>query len=185
MKDEALVQSFWERDETAIAKAREQYGDYCYAIAGNVLESREDCEECLNEAMLAAWNSIPPQRPNNLKTYLGKLIREIAVDHLRKNHAQKRIPRGALLPLDELEELVGENAVSDSIEEAELSTLISGFLRSLKETERNVFLRRYWYYDPVNEICRRYGFGKSNVLMRLKRTRERLAECLKKEGYFL
>ncbi len=185
MNDDLLVQRFLRRDESALSTAREAYGRYCFSIAQNVLRNEEDSEEALNEALLAAWNSIPPQEPKNLKTYLGKLIREIAIDRLRKNHAQKRIPRGELLPLDELETLIGENQLEDTLEEAELSRIISGFLRAQKETERNVFIRRYWYYDSIEEICRRYGFGKSKVLMMLKRTRDRLAETLKKEGYFL
>ena len=185
MNDEALVERFRLRDETAIAQANEQYGRYCYAIAKNILSAAEDCEECVNEAMLAAWNSIPPQSPKNLRTYLGKLIREIAVDRYRKNSAQKRIPEGALQPLDELEEIIGGGEVAARVEEAELSDRISKFLYSVGETERNVFIRRYWYYDSVGDICRRYGFGKSRVLMMLKRTRDSLAETLKKEGYLI
>lgn len=183
--DKVIVQKFWDRDERAISESKKRYENYCLYIANNILSDRQDAEECLNDALLAAWNSIPPQKPKNLRTYLGKLIREIAIDRWRKNKAQKRISSEFLVSLDELEGIIGENEVDSSIEEAELSRLISLFLRSVRETERNVFVRRYWYCDSIRSICDRYGFGKSKVLMMLKRTRDKLAEYLKKEGYIL
>ena len=185
MHDKVIVQKFWDRDERAISESKKRYENYCLYIANNILSDRQDAEECLNDALLAAWNSIPPQKPKNLRTYLGKLIREIAIDRWRKNKAQKRISSEFLVSLDELEGIIGENEVDSSIEEAELSRLISLFLRSVRETERNVFVRRYWYCDSIRSICGRYGFGKSKVLMMLKRMRDKLAEYLKKEGYIL
>jgi RNA polymerase sigma-70 factor (ECF subfamily) len=185
LNDEALIQRFWDRDEAVLEAVKREYGSYCMYIAENVLQSRLDAEECLNDALLSAWNSIPPQRPQNLKTYLGKLIRESAVDRWRKNQAQKRISPASIVSLDELEELVGENTVEQASEGAELSRAISAFLRELSETERNLFIRRYWYYDSIEQICKRYGFGKSRVTVTLKRTRDKLAEHLKKEGYLI
>ena len=185
MNDDVFVRRFRDRNESVLADTKDLYGSYCHAIAWNILRDEQDAEECVNEALLAAWNSIPPQQPENLKIYLGKLSREIAIDRWRKKHAQKRIPASALLCLDELEEVVGTSQVETSVEVEALSRQISVFLRSLRETERNVFVRRYWYCDSVENICTRYGFGKSKVLMMLKRTRDRLAEYLKKEGYLI
>ena len=183
MNDEALVAKFWDRDQDAISESKKQYENYCLYIAENILHDKQDAEECLNDTLLAAWNSIPPQKPQNLKTYLGKLIREIAINRWKKNRAQRRIPDESLVSLDELEDMVGNSEVEESVEDAELSLQISAFLRSLKESERNVFVRRYWFYDPVDSICSRYGFSKGKVVMMLKRTRDKLAEYLKKEGY--
>ena len=185
MKDDVLVREIWDRNQSGIAAAKQQYGPYCLQISRNILHSEQDAEECLNDALLAAWNSIPPQKPENLKTYLGKLIREIAVDRWRKNRAKKRIGPSSLVPLDELEELIGENALEETLEEAELARAISDFLRTLPQTERCLFLRRYWYYDSIRQICSRFGFGKSKVTVSLMRTRNKLAAYLKKEGYFL
>ena len=181
MNDETIVQKFWDRDEDAITESKKHYDTYCLCIAENILYDKQDAEECLNDALLAAWNSIPPQRPKNLKTYLGKLIREIAIDRWRRNKAQKRTA-DTILSLDELEEMVGDSVVEEAVEDAELSRRISAFLRTLRDSERNVFVRRYWYYDPIEKICERYGFGKGKVVMMLKRTRDKLAESLKKEG---
>ncbi len=183
MQEENLIHQFIERNEEAISESKQRYASYCLAIAQNILTDREDAEECLNDALLAAWNSIPPHRPENLKTYLGKLTREISIDRFRKKNAQKRIPSGFVIPFEELEEMIGRSEVAASVEESELSRRISLFLRSLKEHERNVFIRRYWYCDSVESICARFGFGKSRVLMMLKRTRDRLAGYLKKEGF--
>lgn len=183
MNDEALVRQFWDRKEDAIRVAKKQYGAYCLYVAENILQNRLDAEECLNDALLAAWNSVPPQRPRNLKTYLGKLTREIALDRWRKNRAQKRIAPETTVSLDELEELVGTSTVEEAAEAAELAHEISLFLRRLPQTQRDLFIRRYWYCDSIEQLCKRYGFGKSKVTVTLKRARDKLAEHLKKEGY--
>jgi len=183
MDDQTIVLKFFERDESALEESKKKYGDYCLYIADNVLRDRRDSEECLNDTLLAAWNSIPPQKPENLRTYLGKLTRETAVDRWRENNRQKRIPPAVLQPLDEIAEMVSGGDFDSALEEAELSAEISRFLASIDETKRNVFIRRYWHYDPIESICRRYGFGKSKVLMMLKRTRDDLARHLKKEGF--
>ncbi len=183
MKDEAIVELYWERDENALSESRKSYGNYCMYIARNLLGDIKDSEECLDDVLLAAWNSIPPHRPSNLKTYLGKLARETAVDCLRRKSALKRTDGTDDLPFDELEEVIGDYDVETVMEEKELSQLVTEFLRSLREDERNIFIRRYWFYAPVRSISQRYGFGQSKVLVTLKRTRDKLAEFLKKEGY--
>ena len=185
MNDEALVQRFFDRDEEAIAKAKELYGNYCLYIAHNILFDKCDEEECLNDVLLAAWNSIPPQSPLDLKTYLGKLTREIAVDRFRKRTAKKRNGGEATVSLDELEEVIGSGSVEEEFGVKELSRLISSFLYTLREDERNVFIRRYYHFDSVKSICERYGFTKGKVLSLLKRTRDKLAVYLKKEGYII
>ena len=183
MNDPEIIEAFCARNEDAIAESKKKYGDYCVYIAKNVLHDDGEAEECLNDALLAAWQSIPPQRPENLKAYLGKLSREIAIDRWRANTRKKRVRSEYVRSLDEIGGIVSGGDLCDELGEAELSREISRFLYSIDETKRNVFIRRYWYCDPVKSICRRYGFGKSKVLMMLKRTRDDLAEHLKKEGY--
>ena len=185
MNDAEIVVKFLKRDEDAVADAKKEYEDYCMYIANNILHDRRDSEECVNDALLAAWNSIPPQEPENLRTYLGKLVREIAVNRFKMNNRQKRIKSDICQSLDEIAEIVSGGDVADEIEEKELSLSISRFLYTLDETKRNVFIRRYWHYDSIDAICKRYGFGKSKVLMMLKRTRDSLAEYLKKEGFII
>ena len=183
MIDEELVGRLFARDEEVIGEIKSHIGDYCLYIARNILSSEQDCEECLNDVLLAAWNSIPPHRPKNLKTFLGKIMRETAIDRLRMNRAGKRVAPGDVLPLDEFEFTVGSSGVQSEIEASEFSDMITAFLGTLKETERNVFIRRYWYFDPIESISKRYGFAQGKVKMMLKRTRDRLAKYLEKEGY--
>ena len=185
MKDDEIVELFWKRDETALVESQKKYGSYCTFIARNILPNDQDSEECVNSALLSAWESIPPNKPENLKTYLGRLARIISVDRLREETAQKRIPNSMVTPIEELEEVFGGNDVESAVEEAELSRLVSSFLKSCREDDRNIFVRRYWYYDSVSDICARYGFGKSKVTVSLTRTRKKLAQYLEKEGYNL
>ena len=185
VNDKEIVKLFCDRNEDAVTEAKRQYGDYCMYIANNVLHDRRDAEECLNDALFAAWNSIPPQNPENLKTYLGKLVRETAINRFKANNRQKRIKSDICLSLDEIAEIVSGGDVEETVELNELAAAISRFLYSVDETKRNVFIRRYWFYDSIESICKRYGFGKSKVLMMLKRTRDDLAEYLKKEGFII
>lgn len=183
MNDQVIVGMFWDRDEDAISEAKKEYENYCLYIAENILGDRCDAEECVSDAFFAAWQSIPPQRPDNLRTYLGKLTREIAIDRRRLNTRKKRFRPDSVKSLDEIEGIVSGGTLEEEIEEAELSREISRFLYSVDEVKRNVFIRRYWHCDSIKSICQRYGFGKSKVLMMLKRTRDDLAAYLKKEGY--
>lgn len=183
VNDENIVALFWNRDESAVAEAQKQYGSYCRCIAENVLGDARDAEECVNDAMLSAWNSIPPKRPENLKAYLGMLVRNASVNRRIRNNAKKRLPK-SIESLEELGEIAAFRNVEQDVGARELSREVSEYLRSLGETERNVFIRRYWYYDSIDEICKRFGFGSSKVKMMLKRTRDGLAEYLKKEDNY-
>lgn len=183
MEDREIVALFWNRDESALAESEERYGDYCLYIAKNVLRNARDAEECVNDALLAAWNSIPPNRPDNLRVYLGTLVRNYALDVWRRKNSQKR-KTASVASLEELGELASAFNVEDAVSAKELSRHISDYLKTLEETERKIFVRRYWCYESIEAICSRYGFGKSKVKMMLKRTRDGLAAYLKKAGNY-
>ncbi len=185
MKDQEIVALYWARDERAIQESGRIYGSYCRAIAKSILQSESDAEECVNDAYLGAWNSIPPQKPNDLRTYLGKLVRRISLDRRKYSHAQKRGGGQVTLALEELLESVPQDgAIEECLRKEELSMLIDTFLRERPLRERQVFLRRYWFLDSVADIARRYGMGQSAVKMMLHRTRERLRTRLEREGFF-
>ena len=185
MDDSMIVRMFLDRNEDAVAEAKNKYGKYVAYIGNNVLHDRMESEGCLNDVLYAAWKSIPPHEPDDLKAYLGKLTREIAINRWKKNTRKKRVRSDTVRSLDEIREIVSGDDLDAGLEEEELSREISRFLFSVDETKRNVFIRRYWYYDSVKSICQRYGFGKSRVLMMLKRTRDDLAEYLKERGFIL
>ena len=180
-----ITEGFLKRDEKTLETALLQYKHYGISIALNILGNPEDAEECYNDALYAAWNSIPPQYPENFKAYLGKLTRETALDRYRKDRAKKRISPEAVSPYDELKEIAGNDSAEDTLMEKELAAQISSFLRSVKERDRILFVRRYWYYDSIAVLSENFGLKESHVKMILKRTRDRLKEHLIKEGYEL
>lgn len=183
MKDEELVALFWQRSELAVEETLKKYGAYCTYIAKNILGSELDAEECANEVLQAAWSSIPPQKPGNLKTYLGKLCRNIAISRWRQDHAAKRFTGEFSASLDELEEVASDENLAADVEQRQLSQAISAFLRTLPSLERNVLIRRFWYSDSVHSICQRFGLTEGKAKALLKKSREKLADYLKKEGY--
>ncbi len=186
MEDSQIIEMFWERNEAAISETEKKYGRYCCLIAGRILGVKEDALECINDVYLAAWNAIPPHRPENLRTFLGKIARRLALKKRRDQTRDKREGGAVDLSLEELDECIpSDRQIDESLEAKELSRIIDAFLETLPVDERRVFLRRYWYFDSVNAIAGRYGFGESRVKMMLKRTRDKLAARLRKEGIFV
>ena len=183
MDDREIISLFWERDELAVAETQKSYGKFCNSIADRILNNRQDAEECVNDAYLALWNTIPPERPQHLSAYLGRIVRNISLKKYRARTAKKR-SSAVMLTLDELAECIPDPNTPDAeMRNRELSGMLDAFLRSLPEVECSVFLRRYWYFDSIEDICKRFGFGKSKVKMMLHRTREKLRKKLKEEDF--
>ena len=183
MDDVKIVELYFERNETAISETKAKYGNYCYSIAYNILKNNEDAEECENDTYLEVWKNIPPQKPKIFSAYLGTITRQKAIDKWRRKTANKRGGGEIQLSLQELENCISDDkAIGDEIIAEELARRISEFLRTLPQKERNVFIRRYWYFDSIGQISERYGYGQSKVKMMLKRTREKLISELEKEG---
>ena len=172
MEDKEIVALYLAREERAIDETAARYGSYCHAIAKNLLGNSADAEECVNDLWLSVWNSIPPNRPDVLRTYLGKLVRRIAVDRIRYRTAEKRGGGEIPLILDELSECLPAEDPSDG------DSLLTEFLAELPEKERQVFLCRYYYGEPIREIAQRFGYTESRVKSMLYRARERLKHCL-------
>ena len=184
MDDQKIVALYWQRDEAAIAETQKKYGRFCHAIAYNLLHSHEDAEECENDTYLDAWNTIPPQKPTILSSFLGMITRRRALDRYRVNRAQKRGGAAVHVSFEELEECLASPESMDEERATEaLAAALNRFLCRLPSRECDVFLRRYWFFDSVRDICDRYGYGESKVKMMLKRTRDKLAVYLKKEDF--
>lgn len=182
MDDKGILDLYWSRSERAISETAGKYGAYCYTIANNILSSREDAEESVNDTYLAAWNSMPPKRPSCLPAFLGKITRYISLDRWKQRSRLKRGGGEVTLCLEELEGcLSGKESLEDALIRKETLASVNRFLAALPETERKVFLRRYWYLDPVAQIAERFGFSQSKVHSMLHRTREKLGKHLKKE----
>lgn len=183
MDDSAIVRLFLDRDERAIAEAQDKYGRYCMSIAVNILGDRTEAEECLNDALLAAWQLIPPNCPYSLATFLGRLVRNSAVNVLKSRSAQKRGGGAGELALEELGECAASGGVEEELDRRELETAVNRFLARQTVTSRKMFMLRYWYCFSVREIALRLGTTENTVSVTLSRTRKKLREYLKKRGY--
>ncbi|MCI9554942.1 RNA polymerase sigma factor [uncultured Oscillibacter sp.] len=182
MEDHAIVDLYWSRNPEAIQRTGEKYGSYCRAVAWNILADRRDAEECVNDTWLGAWNAIPENRPHLLAPFLGKITRNLAFTRWRASRAEKRGGGELPLVLEELEECASSDNPLQAVEAAELEAVVNRFLHTLPERERNVFLRRYWFTEPMADIARRYGMREPTVRSSLFRSREKLRHYLEKEG---
>ena len=184
MQDEQIIDLYWNRDERAISVTEEKYGAYCFTVAHHILGVHEDSEECVNDTWLKAWNAIPPTWPNILKMYLAKITRGLAINRYKERMAAKRGGGEIPLVLEELAECVADSRmVEDHVIAGQLEERLDAFVRSLPEREANIFLRRYFYTEPVAEIAEKYGLTGNHVMVILSRTRSKLRDQLKKEGY--
>lgn len=186
MEDEKIVERYLARDESAVALTAEKYGRRLRALSFGIVRDPGTAEECENDTYLAAWNSIPPNEPRDcFYGYLARIIRNVSLSRCRESQALKR---GALVEAlsREMERCIpAPNGIGWRMDELALKQTINGFLRTQSELKRNVFIRRYWYLDDLEDIGARYGISKSNVKIILFRVRRGLRECLEKEGYTL
>ena len=184
MEDNRILDLYWRRDETAIDQTEKKYGKYLLTVAYNILADREDSKESVNDTYLAAWDSMPPHRPDSLCAYLSKLTRRISIDFFRKRTSQKRGGGEYALSLEELDScLSGGNTTELAVDRQLLTDAIAAYLRSVTDEARNVFLCRYYYLDPVKTIAGYLHISESKVKILLHRTRQGLWEYLHKEGF--
>ena len=184
MEDSGIVALYLARDQRAVEETKEKYDSFLDTIARRILGDPLDAAEVVNDTYLAAWNSIPPQKPAVLSSYLAKLTRRIAMKVWRSRDAAKRGGGETALSLEELQQCIpGGRDPEEEVSAKELGRTIDAFLRRLPENERRVFLRRYFYGASIREIGQDYGFTNSKVETMLFRTRKKLKEHLAKEGY--
>ena len=185
MEDSRIVDLYWQRSQEAISQTAQKYGRYCFSIAYSILENGSDAEETVNDTWLGAWNAMPPHRPQILSAFLGKITRRTALKRWEANCAARRGGGETALVLDELAGCIPGKSLEETLSERELSRILAKFLRDLPRTERQIFVCRYWYLDPIREITKQFGFSESKVKSMLLRTRNKLKKELEKEGIFL
>lgn len=184
MEDEQIIELYFARSERAISETDIKFGRYCTVIAYNILHNNEDSEECKNDTYMKAWNAIPPKKPDNLRAFLGRIARNIALNMYEHMHRKKRDVNSTEAILDELSECIPDpNTDAERISESMvLRDSINAFLGTLSEDNRRIFVRRYWYSSSIEDIARDYGFSLSKVKTSLMRTRKNLKEHLESEG---
>ena len=183
MDDRHIVELFERRDPAAIRETQDAYGRQLTTIAMAVLSDPQDAEECVSDGLLRAWNSIPPHKPTFLGAFLGKIVRQLAIDRLRAREADKRGGGEYLLSLEELSQCVGGTGAD--FEWGALTEAIGNYLKTVPSETRWMFLRRYFHFDSINEIARQGRVSQSKVKSTLFRTRQGLRDYLKKEGFDL
>jgi len=186
MEDKNIIQLYFERSENAIAETSAKYGRLCHTIAYNILYNEEDTEECVNDTYLKAWEVIPPQIPEKLAAFLGKITRNLAISKYRHNTSKKRGGGQVAIALEELEECIPAcNSTEQTVSDKLFIQMLNEFLEKLSAEKRKVFMQRYWYLRPVSEIAEEFSMSESKVKMMLHRTRNSLREVLEKEGISL
>ncbi len=185
MEDRQIVELFLARDERAVAELQAKYGSYCRSIAYRILGNKQDAEEIENDCYLKVWNSIPPNQPDPLSSYVGMICRRTALSRVEAAKAQKR--GGGQLPavLEELESTLSGEESENFDDVIALRDALNRFLAALPRRQRNIFLQRYWYFCSVSEIAAEFSMSESNVGVTLLRTRKSLKVFLEKEGFDL
>lgn len=182
MEDEKIIGLFWMRSEDAIAETAAKYGKLFLRIASNILRNHEDSEECVNDTYLGLWNAIPEERPSPFSVFASRITRNLALKKYEYLSAEKRKP-AAICSLEELGDCVsGKESVENEAENRRIEQLINKFLCQLGEEKRSIFLCRYWYFDSIEEICRRTGYSQSKIKSMLFNTRKKLRNYLESEG---
>ncbi len=183
MDDNAIIELFFARSEQAIRELDSKYGKVCRSLSYNILHSRQDAEECVNDAYLGAWNAIPPAKPDPLPAFLCRIVRNLSLMRYHADRAAKRGGGSCTVALEELEGcLASPRTVEGEMEEQELVRLIEDFLDTLSPENRVLFMRRYWFSDSYGEIADRTGFSEKNVSVRLTRIRKQLRRYFEERG---
>ena len=181
MEDIKIIELYLERNELAITETDLKYGRLCHSIAYNILNNASDSEECVNDTYNGVWNAIPPTRPNNFMAFVCKIARNLSLKRLEYLTREKR-SENMLISLNELESVLPDQSYDPNISDEAVGRLINRFLLEQKEDIRNVFIRKYFFFNSIKEISKRYSFSESKVKNMLFNTRNRLKDYLTKEG---
>lgn len=184
MSDEQIVELYWRRDERAIRETDRKYQHFLLTVAHNILRDAQDCEECLNDTYLGAWNAIPPARPKVLQAFLATIMRRTAIDRYKAGKRQKRIDSELTVALSEVEEFLADGSdPAAELDAHELGRVISEFIRALSKRRMYIFMSRYYTARPIGEIARLLGCSESTVNKEIAAIKRDLKEALEKEGY--
>lgn len=184
MDDKSIVELLFSRDETAINQTAEKYGKLCYSISFNILNSHEDSEETVNDVYSVLWKTVPPNKPDSLKFYVCKIARNLALKRYEHKTAKKR-SQYLTVSMEELGGILPDTLIADGISDEDIGKHINIFLSTLSQQARNVFVRKYYFFDDIKSISQRYNFSQSKVKNLLYKTRNELKKYLISEGIYI
>lgn len=182
MTDEKIIELFWARDEQAIKEAEKKYKELCLYVASNILALKEDREECINDVLLSLWNNIPPERPTNLRSYIGTATRNLALNRSKEMNAWKRGGNMQTVGDEFLETIEDGHDLAEAFEAKCAGVVINKFLDTLNDGDRRIFIMRFWMGLEYSEISRHTNFTESKIKVSIHRSRKKLAAMLEKEG---
>lgn len=186
LSDEEIVELYWKRDEQAIKETDIKYKTFLLSVAYNIVHDTNDCEECLDDTYIGAWNSIPPSKPISLQAFLATIMRRTAIDCYKAKNRQKRVASELSVSLSEVEDFIADNSdMYCEIDAKELGRVISDFVRSLSERRMYIFMSRYYIARPITEISKLLRCSESTVNKEIAKIKHELKERLEKEGYIL
>lgn len=185
LSDEALIDLYWQRDESAISETDRKYRNYLLSLAYPIVSDKLDCEECLSDTYLGTWNAIPPARPRIFKAFLATILRRTAINRYHHSHRKAAVPAEMTVALSELEPILGSADAAAEFEAQRLGKLISDFARGLTSRRRFIFISRYYAAQPIDTIAKQLSLSRSMVNKELSAIRAELKVTLEKEGYVL
>ena len=184
MNDDArMIQLLWDRSDRALEVIAQVYGDRCLHLAQSILHNVQDAEECVNDAYLQLWRTIPPTTPTSLEAYLLKTVRNVCLNRMAHNNAQKRGSGVPGIPLQELEQTLSDIELPE--DSRDIRRAINSFLGTLDKRDILLFVRRYWYADSIEDLAEASGMKPNAVHQRLHRLRKKLHRHLTKGGISL
>ena len=183
LDDEEIIDLYWNRDERAIDETDFKYRKYLFTIAYNILYSKEDCDECLNDTYIGAWGAMPPEHPRFLRAFLTTIVRRVSINRYNEKSRQKRVPSALTDSLSDLEDFMSDRSFENEESAAHLGKIISDYVRSLSKRQRYIFMSRYYTAEPIEKIARELGISKSMVNKEIALIKHGLSETLAREGY--
>lgn len=183
MDDTAIIKLFQDRSQNAVSAASEKYGGYCFTVADNILNCKEDSEECVNDTFMKVWNVIPPEIPKALKAFVEKITRNLALDRVKMLHRKKRGSGRYEAVLSELDEMLcSRDNIEKELEDKEIARALNKYLVSLDSESRTVFICRYFYFDSIKSIADKIERDENRVNYLIRKTKDGLGRQLEKEG---
>lgn len=183
LDDKKIIQLYWDRDEHAISETDSKYGVFCSSIAENILDNKEDSKECVNDTYLKTWNALPPQWPKVFPAFIGRIVRNLAINRYNSERTAGRGGGQTAVALEELEECISDRSADISVEESEISEAIDSFLGTLSRKNRQIFVLRYWYTESVSYISEVMNMTENSVSVALNRMRKKLLNYLSERGF--
>lgn len=184
ISDNEIIELYWSRDERAIKETDNKYGRYLFSVSYNIVQDNLDCEECLNDTYLGAWNSMPPARPNVLKAFLTVIIRRISVNKYNSRSKKRAVPTEMTVPIDELDTFLTDGSdIYKILDSEKLGRVLNSFVGSLSDRRRFIFISRYYFAESIEAISKEIGKSKSTVNKELASIRNELLSALEREGY--